>query len=448
MGTTTTRQPFRAAAAAFFGTTIEWYDFFCYATASALVFGDVFFATKDHFMGTLASLGTFAVGFVARPFGAILFGHLGDKVGRREALIITLLLMGVSTTLIGMLPSYHAIGVSAAVMLVILRLVQGVAVGGEWGGAVLIAAEHAPRRWRTFLAAAPQYGSPVGLIMATSIFQVVSALPENDFKSWGWRIPFLVSAVLVLVAFLIRRGVNESPELEAHRQARARAAHVAESAPLKTVFARFKGRLVAGIGLSMLGISGFYFITTLMITYTTTYLHVAKPDILKIITYTGLVEFLSFPLASYLAHRLGERRLIAIVSGAAVLWAAPMMMLILTRDLTNIAIGILVATAFIGAYYAVLAPFLPKAFPVNVRYTGISLSFQICGAVFGGTTPLVGLWIAQKYGLQWGPLALLFALIAGSTFLAALLIPNGEAAAAEDRQEAAGDYPAMAVEQG
>jgi MFS family permease len=427
MSTITKRQPLRAAAAAFFGTAIEWYDFFCYATASALVFGDVFFAPGNHLMGTIASLGTFAVGFVARPFGAILFGHLGDKAGRRASLIITLLMMGGATTLIGLLPSYHAIGISAAVLLVILRLIQGVAVGGEWGGAVLIAAEHAPPRWRTFLAAAPQYGSPVGLIMATSIFQAVSALPEGDFKSWGWRIPFLLSSVLVLVAFLIRRGVNESPELEAYRLELAKTAHAQAAAPLRTIFARFKGRLVLGIGLSMLGISGFYFITTLMITFTTTYLQIARPDILKIINYVGVVELVSFPVASYFAHRIGERRFIAMVAAATALWAAPMMMLVLTRDLGHIAIGILVATALASCYYAALAPFLPKVFPVNVRYTGISLSYQICGAVFGGTTPLVGLWIAQKYGVQWGPLALLFAAIAGTTFVAALLLPDGEA---------------------
>ncbi|WP_354678710.1 MFS transporter [Cupriavidus plantarum] len=418
------RQPYRAAAAAFFGTMIEWYDFFIYATASALVFGDVFFSNADHFVGTLASLGTFAVGFVARPVGAIVFGHLGDKVGRKRSLIVTLLLMGIATMVIGMLPSYQSIGVMAPILLVVLRLLQGVAVGGEWGGAVLIAAEHAPPKLRTFLAAAPQYGSPVGLVIATSMFAAVSSLPDADFKSWGWRIPFLFSGVLVLAALLIRRSVNESPELEAHRARMAKARHVQEVAPLRNIFARYKTRLLLGMALSMLGISGFYFITTLMITFTTTYLHVARPDILRVGTYTGIVELLSFPIASYIATRIGERRTIAIVAGAAVLWAAPMMMLVMTGNIANIAVGILVATVFIGAYYAVLAPFLPKAFPIDVRYTGISLSFQLCGALFGGTTPLLGLWIAERFGLHWGPLALLFAIIAGATFLGAVLIPH------------------------
>ena len=423
--TTTERQPFRAAAAAFFGTTIEWYDYFCYATAAALVFGDVFFATGDKFTGLLASLATFAVGFVARPFGAILFGHLGDKVGRRESLLITLWLMGIATTLIGLIPSHESIGVSAAVLLVLMRLLQGIAVGGEWGGAVLIAAEHAPAKWKTILSAAPQYGSPVGLIMATLMFQMVSGLPEEDFKSWGWRIPFLLSAVLVLVAYFIRRGVNESPEHLAHKKLQALENREAK-APLKLLLSHYKGRLLAGIGLSMMGIAGFYFITTLMISYTTNYLSVGRADILKIVTYTGVVQLICYPIASIVATKIGERLFILLISLGATLWALPMMNLVQTGSIDNIRIAILVATAFIGLYYAVLAAYLPRAFPVEVRYTGISLSFQLCGAIFGGTTPLVGLWIAQHFGAQALPLALLFAAITLATFLGAFFLPKDQ----------------------
>ena len=282
------RQPVRAAAAAFFGTMIEWYDFYCYATAAALVFGDVFFATNDPFMGTLASLGTFAIGFFARPVGAVLFGHLGDRVGRKQSLVITLLLMGVATTLIGLLPSYHSIGLAAVVLLVALRLVQGIAVGGEWGGAVLIAAEHAPPKWRTFLASAPQYGSPIGLILATGVFRLVSDLPKEDFLAWGWRLPFIVSGVLVLVAFVIRRGVNESPELEARLKEKKRES----TAPISMVLRERKRALLLGIGLCLLGISGFYFVTTLMITYTTTYLKITRSQILDVVTWAGVVELI------------------------------------------------------------------------------------------------------------------------------------------------------------
>ncbi|AJC19314.1 MFS transporter [Pandoraea pulmonicola] len=422
MNKTAEHQPFRAALAAFFGTMIEWYDFYCYGTAAALVFGDVFFATGDPLMGTLASLGTFAVGFVARPFGALIFGHLGDKIGRKRSLIITLMLMGVATTLIGLIPSYHSIGISATVILVLLRLIQGIAVGGEWGGAVLIASEHAPEKWRTIIASAPQYGSPVGLILATLIFRVMSGLPQSDYQSWGWRIPFLISGVLVIVAFIIRRNVNESPELE-RRKAEGR---ISDVAPVRLVFRNHKKALFLGIAFCMLGISGFYFVTTLMISFTTTYLKVSKPDILDIIAWTGVVELMSFPIGSYIAHRIGERKFLMFVTGAATLWALPMMQLVSSGNVANIAIAILVATTFIGGYYAVLSAYLPRAFPVEMRYTGISLSFQICGAIFGGTTPLIGLWVAKSFGAQWLPLGLMFLVITGATFLAAVFLPNRE----------------------
>ncbi|VVE47044.1 LysR family transcriptional regulator [Pandoraea communis] len=428
MNKTAEHQPFRAALAAFFGTMIEWYDFYCYGTAAALVFGDVFFATGDPLMGTLASLGTFAVGFVARPFGALIFGHLGDKIGRKRSLIITLVLMGAATTLIGLIPSYHSIGISAAVILVLLRLLQGIAVGGEWGGAVLIASEHAPEKWRTIIASAPQYGSPVGLILATLIFRVVSGLPQSDYLSWGWRIPFLISGILVVVAFIIRRNVNESPELE-RRKAEGK---ISDVSPVRLVFRTHKKALFLGIALCMLGISGFYFITTLMITFTTTYLKVSKPDILDIIAWTGVVELLSFPIGSYIAHRIGERKFLMFITGAAMLWALPMMQLVSSGNIGNISVAILVATTFIGGYYAVLSAYLPRAFPVEMRYTGISLSFQLCGAIFGGTTPLIGLWVAKTFGAQWLPLGIMFLVITGATFLGAAFLPNKESVRSDE----------------
>ncbi|HEY0297213.1 MAG TPA: MFS transporter, partial [Bordetella sp.] len=345
---------------------------------------------------------------------------------RKKSLIITLALMGVSTTLIGLLPSYHAVGLAAVVLLVALRLLQGVAVGGEWGGAVLIAAEHAPAKWRTFLASAPQYGSPIGLILATGVFRLVSGLPKEEFLGWGWRLPFIVSAVLVLVAFIIRRGVGESPEM----QARLRQDRKAHMAPIGLVLRERKRALLLGIGLCLLGISGFYFVTTLMITYTTTYLNITRSQILDVVTWAGLVELISFPIASFIASRIGERRFLVYVTGLCALWSVPMMMLIMTADIGNITLGILMAIFLIGMYYAVLAPYLPKAFPVEMRYTGISLSFQLCGAIFGGTTPLVGLWVAHTFGQNWQPMALMFAIIGAANFLCAIYLPTAERDAA------------------
>ncbi|WP_425468182.1 MFS transporter [Paraburkholderia guartelaensis] len=415
-------QPVRAALAAFLGTMIEWYDFYCYGTAAALVFGSLFFSVSSPFLGTLASLGTFAVGFLARPIGAVVFGHLGDSLGRKKSLIITLTVMGVATTMIGALPTHAQIGPWAAVLLVILRLVQGIAVGGEWGGAVLIAAEHAPAKWRTFLAAAPQYGSPIGLILATVVFRMVSNLPSASFQAWGWRVPFLLSGLLVFVAFLIRQGVNESPEVE--KRLKETDSH--EAVPVIEILRKRKRSLLLGVGVCLLGISGFYFVTTLMISYTTVYLGVDKSAILDVVTWSGVVELIFYPIGCLIAHRIGERRLMLGVTLGTLVWCAPMMYLISTGSIANISIAILVATALIAAYYAVLAPFLPKAFPVSMRYTGISLSFQLCGAIFGGTTPLIGLWVAQRFSGQWGPLAAMFAVISLGTFLCAAFIPDAE----------------------
>ncbi|MGO4448388.1 MFS transporter [Phyllobacterium sp. TAF24] len=419
------RQPIRAALGAFVGTMIEWYDFYIYGTAAALVFGDVFFASTDPIMGILASLGTFAIGFVARPFGALLFGHFGDKVGRKKSLIITLLLMGVATVLIGLLPSFHSIGLTAAVLLVVLRLVQGVAVGGEWGGAVLIAAEHAPPRWRTFLASAPQYGSPVGLILATLAFRTVSDLPQEDFLSWGWRVPFLLSGVLIIFAFIIRAGINESPEL----LERLKEKSVQSVIPAKEIFRTKKMSLLLGMGLCLLGVAGFYFITTLMMTFTTTSLGINRSDMLVLISWVGVVELFAFPAGSYIATRYGERFLLVAMAGAALLFAIPMMMLIVSGNLTNIYIAILGATVFLAAHYAVMAPFLTRAFPVHLRYTGISLCSSLSGAIFSGLTPVIGVWLVHKYGVQWAPLAFLFIFIAGASFVSSLLLPVDDSAA-------------------
>jgi len=418
MTATQQQQPIKAAFAAFMGTMIEWYDFYCYGTAAALVFGQLFFSSASPMIATLASLGTFAIGFIARPLGALFFGHIGDKIGRKRSLVLTLIIMGVSTTLIGFLPTYSHIGIVAPVLLILLRLLQGVAVGGEWGGAVLIASEHASSKWRTILSSAPQYGSPVGLILATIVFRLVSDLPQEQLMAWGWRIPFWLSGILVILAFFIRSTVNESPE-HLKRQATG---NIAKEMPLKTIFRSHKATLLYGIAFCLLGISGFYFITTLMITYTTTYLGIEKKDILNIIAWVGVVELISFPLASLLAHRYGERKFLLWVTALVFLWSVPMMQLIASKDVSLIATGILTATLLIGGYYAVLAAYLPRVFPVHIRYTGISLSFQLCGAIFGGTTPLIGILILNSYPGTWIPLCLMFMVISGLTFLASYML--------------------------
>lgn len=277
-------QPVRASLAAFVGTMIEWYDFYIYAMASALVFGKLFFPTTNGFYGTLASFGTFAVGFLARPLGGAVFGTIGDRLGRKKSLVITLLMMGSVTVVIGLLPTYASIGVWAPIALVALRFIQGIAVGGEWGGAVLMASEHSPdRSRRTFLASFAQLGSPAGLILATLMFKLVSGLDNAIFLDWGWRLPFLMSALLLVVGFAIRLSVQESPDFLDEQQRRANAPLAAKpaSAPLAEVLRGAPGLLALAIGANVLGIAGFYFTNTFMLVYTTQYLQLQRGLVLN-----------------------------------------------------------------------------------------------------------------------------------------------------------------------
>lgn len=281
------------------------------------------------------------------------------------------------------MPGYESIGVAAPILLILLRLMQGVAVGGEWGGAVLIAAEHPPPKWKTFLASAPQYGSPVGLILASLAFRSVSDLPKEQFLGWGWRIPFLLRGILIFIAFIIRSSVKESPELAAELAK----APKDDLVPPKEIFAKHKLTLTLAMGLCLLGVAGFYFLTTLMTTFATTSLGVEKSVMLEITSWIGVVEIIAFPIGSLIATKVSERFLLIGSSAAAFLFAIPMMMLVVTGNVTNLYVAILVAVTFVAAHYAVMAPFLTRAYPVHLRYTGVALSSSLSGAIFSGLPP-------------------------------------------------------------
>lgn len=411
-------QPVRASLAAFVGTMIEWYDFYIYAMASALVFGKLFFPTTNGFYGTLASFGTFAVGFLARPLGGAVFGYIGDRVGRKKSLVVTLLMMGTVTVVIGLLPTYASIGVwapVALVALVALRFIQGIAVGGEWGGAVLMASEHSPdRSRRTFLASFAQLGSPAGLILATLMFKLVSSLDNAVFLDWGWRVPFLMSALLLVVGFAIRLSVHESPDFlaEQARRASAAASSKPDSAPLREVLRGAPGLLMLAIGANVLGIAGFYFTNTFMLVYTTQYLQLQRALVLNCLLVVSVMQFFITPLAAHLARKVGNHRFLVWVSALSILSPYAMFSLVDLGSLTSVTLGVGVAVLFIGAYYAVIAGFVSEAFPTRIRYTGISMAYQVSGAIFGGLTPLLGTVLAEKFQGHWWPLALLFSGIA------------------------------------
>jgi MFS family permease len=399
-------QPVRAALAAFIGTAVEFYDYYTYATAAALILGEVFFPGTNHFLSTMASFGTFFVGFIARPLSGAVFGHLGDRIGRKKMLILTMFLMGIATTGIGLLPGYAQIGIWAPVLLVLLRVLQGIAVGGEWGGAVLMASEHAPAGRRTFFASFPQMGSPAGLLLSLISFRLVTSLDHDSFVSWGWRLPFLASFVLLLLGIAVRLGVNESPEFERVKEHGAVAKF-----PVAEVLRTAWYPIVMAAAATTIGSAGFFFTNTFMISYVTTYLGMPKPFILDCLFVVTVIQLLSQPVSALLAQRFGETRFLIWAASVCMVMPYPMFLLVNTQQPMAIVVGISLAVVSLSAVYAVISGFMTPAFPARVRYSGISIAYQLCAMIAGGTTPMIGTVLAQNYHGQWLPLAAFFTLL-------------------------------------
>ncbi|GAA5161547.1 MFS transporter [Pseudonocardia eucalypti] len=383
----------KAGLAAFVGTTIEWYDFYIYATASALVFGPLFFSNADPGVATLLSFATFAVGFLTRPLGGIVFGHLGDRFGRKRALIATLLLMGVATCCIGMLPTYSAIGAMAPVLLIVLRLLQGLAVGGEWGGAVLIATEHTTRERGFLFGAFAQQGSPAGRILATLGFLAVTgALPEEALLEWAWRLPFLFSAVLVVVGLVLRLSLRETPEMLRMRREN-RTARV----PVVDLLRHGRTELLLGVFGMLCVFVVVYARDTFALSWATSSLGFAKEEFLSIILIASVVQFFVQPFGAVLATRVPVRRLVTILLALEIPALALMFVLISTGNWVLAMLGAVLATVPDVMFYAVMAGMLAQAFPAPVRYTGISVTYGLSGALCG-TTPMILQWLFDSSG--------------------------------------------------
>ncbi len=388
-GTRSRRQYVTAGIASMMGTTIEWYDFFLYGTAAALIFNKIFFPEIDPLMGTLAAFGTYSVGFFARPLGGIIFGHFGDKVGRKSMLLITLVLMGVPTILIGLIPSYESIGYWAAVLLVILRFLQGIAVGGEWGGAVLMAVEHAPEGKKGFFGSLPQAGVAPGLILSSLAMAAVAGMPEEDMLSWGWRIPFLASVVLLLVGWFIRVKVAESPDFEAMEQAGKKT-----DVPIMVVLKKHPKDVLLVVGARLAEVTWFYTVVTFALAYATGTLGVEKTIMLDAIIWGALLAFFTMPLFGMLGDRMGHKWVFMLGAIGIGLFSTYFFELLGTRQETWITVAMVVA---IGVVYACLygpeGILFSNQFPSEVRYSGISLAVQVSGAIGGGLAPIVATWL-------------------------------------------------------
>ncbi|HTR05607.1 MAG TPA: MFS transporter [Paraburkholderia sp.] len=386
-------QPVRAAIAAFVGTTIEWYDFYIYGLAAALVFGKVFFpGTLDPGVATLLSFLTLWAGFVARPIGGLIFGHLGDRIGRKTTLVITLVMMGVATTGIGLMPSYAQIGAWAPIGLVLLRVIQGIAVGGEWGGAVLIASESAPKHKSILYSAFAQQGSPTGNLLATLVFFALSVLPTPDFLVWGWRIPFLLSATLVIVGMVVRLKLEEPEDMKRIlRQNKTVKLPVAEVLRKHWVIVL----LAAGV-LPVIHVT--YFKTTFALSWATKELGYSQGTFLSIIVIALIVQFITQPLGALLVQRMDMRKAVCLMVLPEFILMPAMFFAIETKAYWIAVVGMCLATIPHSMFYGAVGGILARVFPAKVRYTGLSLSYQLCSLVVGGGTPVLAQWLLNSTG--------------------------------------------------
>ncbi|HET6393393.1 MAG TPA: MFS transporter [Blastococcus sp.] len=408
----------KVAFGAFVGTALEWYDFFLYGTAASLVFNRLYFASGDPVIATLAAFASFAVGFAARPLGAILFGHLGDRIGRRKCLIITVTLIGFVTGAIGLLPTYFSIGVAAPILLTLLRLLQGVAVGGEWGGAVTLAVEHAPKKHRGRYAAMPQIGSPIGTLLSSGAFLAVSLLPQESFDSWGWRIPFLAAFPLLYIAIWIRRRVEESPLFEQLLRDDELA-----SSPVRDVVTRTFPQLLVGAGSTLLGVGGFYLITTFVISYGTANLGMPRSVLLTATLVAAVVEILVLIAGGRLAERYGPGRITLLGGLVSAVIAFPTFWLIDTTNTALVIIGVTLAVACLSIPYAVSGALLTDLFPAKLRYSGVALSANIASVISGFVPLLATALLTVSDGRSWSA-ALLLIVIALITAGCGALAPR------------------------
>lgn len=381
----TSSHPARAALAAFVGTTIEWFDFYVYATAASLVFGTLFFPPgTDPMVGLMASFATFSVGFFARPLGGIVFGHFGDRLGRKSALVITLLMMGVATFVVGLLPTYEQAGFIAPLLLVLLRFVQGIAVGGEWGGAVLMAVEHAPENRKTFYGSFAQLGNPAGALLATGSFGIIAAWDADLLYTWGWRLPFLASIVLVLVGLFIRLKVEESPVFEAVRENDGAPAEL----PLREAVRTSWRPLLLGIGVLPVAVGGYYIVTTFLQAYGVQ-VGVSEQVILTGLSLAAFVELVATLGVSWLGDRYGTVRVVTIGLVGVIVLALPQFLVMDTGSTVLIFVMLCVMRLAMAAVYGPIARVLAQMFPPRARYTSISIAYQVAGAIFGGLSPIV-----------------------------------------------------------
>ncbi len=402
------------------GTAVEWYDFLIYGAATALVFNKLFFPADNPALSTIAAFGTYAVGFLARPLGAAIFGHYGDRIGRKAMLAITIVIMGLGTFLIGLLPTYQQIGIAAPVLLVVLRFLQGIGIGGEWGGAVLMVVENAPVRKRGFLGSMVQVGNPIGNLAAIGVFALATQMPESDFLTWGWRIPFLLSIVLIAVALYIRLKLEETP---AFLQLKAKNEVV--TMPIVEIFTHHRRAFFTAVGLKISEIAYASIAGVFVISYATTQLALPRSVILSGVFWASFVALFTIPLFGWISDRVGRKTMFYASCLFCMLFAFPLFWLLDTRNPTIVTMTVIVAISCGQmVMFGIGAPWYSELFTARLRYSGASLGFQVGAALSGGLTPLIAAsLLAWSGGATW-PVSLFLIACALLTTLATRAAPE------------------------
>ena len=410
------RRALKSGFAAAVGTTIEWYDFYVYATAAAIVFPQVFFPEADRTLGTLASFGTYAVAFFVRPLGGIIFGHIGDRLGRKPALTITLMMMGVATVLVGCLPGYDTWGMTAAVALIVLRVVQGLAVGGEWGGASLMSVESAPPKFRTFYGGFTQLGNPLGALLSSGAFWVLSLMGDDVLFSWGWRVPFLISIVLIAVGIWVRLRVEETPVFKQ--------SNASESTPIIHTLRFNWYPVLLGFGMVAIASGGYYLATSYVQSYATSEeIGLAASIILGAMTLASFLEaIVTLPLA-WFGDKWGGKRLMYLGVGLSFVCCIPLILAIENHTVTLIYIFVCAIRVTMSATWAPLSALLTQMYRPQARYTSMSLAYGVGAAVWGGLSPIVATSLMAATGSIWSVIGL-FGFLSAVAWIATALAPQ------------------------
>ncbi|MGC5019348.1 MFS transporter [Micromonospora sp. DT47] len=402
------------------GTTIEWYDFFLYGSAAALVFNKVFFPGFDPLVGTILAFATYAVGFVARPLGGLVFGHFGDKVGRKKMLVLSLLIMGIATFAIGLLPTYSAVGLLAPILLVVFRLLQGFAVGGEWGGAILIVAEHGEAERRGFWSSWPQAGVPGGSLLAVGVlFLLASTMDDAAFEAWGWRVPFLLSALLVVVGLYIRVSISESPVFQ-RAQAEMKRSQVRQKAPILQVLRRYRREVLIAMGARFVENVSYYIFTVFVLTYATTEVGLTRGTALNAVLIASAVQFVTIPLLGALSDRIGRRPLYLAGAIGVGIWGFAFFALIDTKSFAAITLAVTAGLVLHAMMYGPQAAYFAELFATSVRYSGASIGYQLASVFAGSLAPIIAVALLARYGSST-PISIYLAASAVITIIAVLL---------------------------